>query len=106
METGQEAGFIENRQALQGKMTSIETYVSQPVFWLTSFVGHTPFEQIAVDAAQALTQGTIEQVLRQDTRRLGPAQPCPQGGRACPVATEPRDLVVRGATVHYDEPVG
>src|SRR5512135_2224225 len=41
METGQEAGFIENRQPLQGKMTSIETYVLQPVFWLTSFVSHT-----------------------------------------------------------------
>jgi hypothetical protein len=64
------------------------------------------FEPIAVDAAQALTQGTIEQFLRQDTLRLGPAQPCPQCGRACPVATAPRDLVVRGATVHSDEPVG
>ena len=64
------------------------------------------FEQIAVDAAQALTQGTIEQLLRQDTQRLGPVHPCPQCGQACPVRTEPRDLVVRGATVHYDEPVG
>jgi hypothetical protein len=64
------------------------------------------FEQIAVEAAQALTKGTIEQFLRQDSRRLGPVQPCPQCGRDCPVRTEPRDLIVRGATVHYDEPVG
>src|SRR5512135_1591079 len=45
METGQEAGFIENRQPLQGKMTSIETYISQPVFRLTSFVGHTRLDR-------------------------------------------------------------
>ena len=63
------------------------------------------FEQIAVEAAQALTKGTIEQFLRQDTQRLGPVQSCPQCGRDCPVRTEPRDLIVRGATVHYDEPV-
>ena len=50
-------------------------------------------------------QGTIEQLLRYDTQRLGPVQPCPQCGRDCPVRTEPRDLVVRGATVHSDEPV-
>jgi hypothetical protein len=64
------------------------------------------FEQIAVDAAQALTRGAIEQLLRHDTQRLGAVRPCPQCGRDCPVRTEPRDLVVRGATVHYDEPVG
>jgi hypothetical protein len=68
-------------------------------------VAFDTFEQIAVDAAQALTQGTIEQFLRHDTQRLGPVQPCPQCGRDCPVRTEPRDVVVRGATVHYDEPV-
>jgi hypothetical protein len=68
-------------------------------------VAFDTFEQIAVEAAQALTQGTIEQLLRHDTQRLGPVQPCPQCGRDCPVRTEPRDLVVRGATVHSDEPV-
>ena len=63
------------------------------------------FEQIAVDAAQALTKGTIEQLLQLDAQRLGSVHPCPQCGQNCPVRTEPRDLVVRGATVHYDEPV-
>jgi hypothetical protein len=63
-------------------------------------------EQIAVDAAHALTKGTIEHFLRQDTQRLGPTQPCPQCGRQCPLTAAPRDLVIRGATVHYDEPVG
>ena len=69
-------------------------------------VDFNTFEQVAVDVAQASTKGAIEQFLRQDTQRLGPAQPCPQCGRTCPLTTEPRDLVIRGATVHYDEPVG
>ena len=68
-------------------------------------VAFDTFEQIAVDAAQALTRGTIEQLLRSDTQRLGPVQPCPQCGQNCSLRTEPRYLVVRGATVHYDEPV-
>jgi len=62
-------------------------------------------EQIAIDAAQALTRGTIEQWLRHDTQRPGAVQPCPRCGRDCPVRAGPRDLVVRGATVRYDEPM-
>jgi hypothetical protein len=63
-------------------------------------------EQIAVDTAQALTRGTIEHWLRRDTQRLGAIPPCPQCGHDGPVRTEPRDLIVRAATVHSDEPVG
>jgi len=61
-------------------------------------------EQAAVDAAQAVTKGTIEQALRQQLPKLGPDQPCPACQRACPVGTIPREIVVRGATVVYDEP--
>ena len=66
-------------------------------------VAFDTFEQIAVDAAQALIRGNIEQVLRHDTQRLGPVPPCPQCGHFCPVRIERRDLVVRGATVHTEE---
>jgi hypothetical protein len=62
-------------------------------------------EQVAVDAAQAMIQGTIEQALRQQLHQLGADQPCPTCERACPVQTVPRELVVRGATVAYDEPM-
>jgi hypothetical protein len=61
-------------------------------------------EQVAVDAAQALIQGTIEQALRQQLVQLGAEQPCPTCERACPVETVPREIVVRAATVVYDEP--
>ena len=61
-------------------------------------------EQVAVDAAQALIKGTIEQALRQQLVQLGAEQPCPTCERACPVETVPREIVVRAATVVYDEP--
>jgi hypothetical protein len=61
-------------------------------------------EEVAFQAAQAVLRGTIQQALSQQVRKLGDAQPCPQCQRVCPVETEPRKLVVRGATVPYDEP--
>jgi len=61
-------------------------------------------EQAAVTAAQALTKGTIEYLLQQQRRKLGDSQPCPGCERACSVQTEARDIVVRGATIRYDEP--
>ncbi len=61
-------------------------------------------EQVAVDAARAVVQGTIEQGLRQQVLKLGAEQPCPTCERACPVGTVPREIVVQGATVAYDEP--
>lgn len=61
-------------------------------------------EAVAFQAAQAVIKGTIQQSLSQQMRKLGETQPCPQCRRVCPVETEPRELVVRGATVQYDEP--
>jgi hypothetical protein len=63
-------------------------------------------ESLAVDVGQAVIQGTIEDVLRIQLQRLGDHQPCPGCGRACPIATAPRTIPVRGGTIHYDEPVG
>ena len=62
-------------------------------------------EQVAVDAARAITQGTLEAALRQQRAKLGDAQPCPACGQACPVGTRARPLQVRGATIRYDEPI-
>ena len=61
-------------------------------------------EAVAFQAAQAVIKGTIQQSLSQQMRKLGETQSCPQCRRVCPVETEPRELVVRGATVQYDEP--
>jgi hypothetical protein len=64
-------------------------------------------ESLAVEIAQALLQGTVEEILRTQTELLGAEQPCPHCERPCPVRTEPRSLTVRaGTTIHYDEPVG
>src|SRR5271166_4145539 len=61
-------------------------------------------EAVAFQAAQAVIKGTIQQSLSQQMRKLGETQSCPQCRRVCPVETEPRELIVRGATVQYDEP--
>jgi hypothetical protein len=62
-------------------------------------------EQAAVDAARAITQGTLEEALRRQREKLGDSQPCPDCGQACPVSTRARPVQVRGATITYDEPV-
>jgi hypothetical protein len=62
-------------------------------------------ESLAVEMSQALTQGTIEEILRTQFQRLGAEQPCPDCSRLCPVQAAPRTLAVRGGTIHYDEPV-
>jgi hypothetical protein len=62
-------------------------------------------ESLAVDMAQALTRGTIEEILRTQFQRLGDHQLCPECARPCPVQKAPRTLAVRGGTVTYDEPV-
>ena len=64
-------------------------------------------ESLAVDVAQSLLQGVVEEILRTQTELLGAEQPCPQCARPCPIQNEPRSIAVRaGTTIHYDEPVG
>lgn len=62
-------------------------------------------ESLAVEAAQSVTRGIIEDVLKSQFKRLGDHQPCPECSRAAPVGKAPRTIQVRGATVEYDEPV-
>lgn len=61
-------------------------------------------ESLAVEVGRAVIQGTVEEVLRLQSQRLGDHQPCPGCDRACPVAKSPRTLQIRGATIQYDEP--
>ena len=62
-------------------------------------------ESLAVDVGQAVIQGTIEEVLRNQLQRLGDHQPCPECKRECPVNTAARTIQVRGGAIRYDEPV-
>jgi hypothetical protein len=63
-------------------------------------------EQLAVEVSQALTLGTIEEILRTQFQLLGAEQPCPQCSRPCTVQKASRTLAIRGgATIPYDEPV-
>ena len=62
-------------------------------------------ESLAVDMAQTLTRGTIEEILRSQFQLLGDQQPCPQCSRPCPVKKEPRTMAVRGGTIDYEEPI-
>ena len=61
-------------------------------------------ESLAVDAAQTLLRGTIEEILGRQFQLLGDDQPCPQCARRCPVEKAPRTLKVRGGTIDYEEP--
>ena len=61
-------------------------------------------ESLAVDMAQTLTRGTIEEILRIQFQLLGDHQPCPQCSRPCLVQKAPRTLAVRGGTIDYGEP--
>jgi hypothetical protein len=61
-------------------------------------------ESLAVDLAQTLTRGTIEEILRQQSQLLGDHQNCPECSRSCPVEKAPRTVAVRGGTIAYEEP--
>jgi hypothetical protein len=63
-------------------------------------------EQLAVETAQALARGTVEEILQAQFRLLGAEQPCPQCSRLCAVQKGPRTLSIRGGgAISYDEPV-
>jgi hypothetical protein len=61
-------------------------------------------EQMAVTAARAVAQGTIEELLEQKASLLGAEQPCPNCKRLCPVQGEKRTIDFWGGEVVYDEP--
>jgi hypothetical protein len=62
-------------------------------------------ESSAVDMAQTLTRGTIEEILRSQFQLLGDQPPCPQCSRPCPVEKGPRTVAVRGGAIDSEEPI-
>src|SRR5215208_2677490 len=56
-------------------------------------------EQIATAAAHGLTEGALQQMLRQQADKLPTEQPCPTCGRPCPTEPHTRPLTAQGATV-------
>ena len=66
----------------------------------------TALEQVALEAARGLTEGTLAVLLEQQAQALGPTQPCPACGQLCPVDREPRPLRVQGGQpIPHSEPV-
>jgi hypothetical protein len=69
-------------------------------------VDFTALEEVALEAARGLTEGTLATLLEQQTDALGDTQPCPDCGQACPVGHEPRALHIHsGQAVPHREPV-
>lgn len=63
-------------------------------------------EQVAVAAAQGLTEGTLEQATLQQAAGMAGEQLCPQCGQLCPVVPEgeTRPITVRGGSFEHCEP--
>ena len=62
-------------------------------------------EQIATAAAQGLTEGTLELLLRQQAKKLPDQQPCPDCGWLCTTEPSKRSLTARGAELEQVERV-
>jgi hypothetical protein len=64
----------------------------------------TAMEEVAQAAADGLTQGVLTTLLQQQARTLGTQQPCPDCGRLCTLAVQPRQLKVRTGQLEHQEP--
>ncbi|HEX4608524.1 MAG TPA: hypothetical protein VH092_09985 [Urbifossiella sp.] len=60
-------------------------------------------EAIAAAAAEGLTEGTLQQLLEQQAKKLPAEQPCPDCGRSCPTEVHTRSLSARGARIDQVE---
>lgn len=66
-------------------------------------------EQVAMAAAQALTEGTLEEATTLQAAGMADQQPCPECGQVCVVEAhkQTRPLVVHGGgSFEHHEPVG
>ena len=62
-------------------------------------------ESLAVDMAQTLTRGTIEEILRSQFQLLGDQQPCPQCSRLVRLRKNPGPWRFVVGTIDYEEPI-
>jgi hypothetical protein len=62
-------------------------------------------EQIALVAAQGLTEGTLQLLLEQQAQKLPQQSPCPECGRLCLIQPAQRSLIARGAKIEQPERV-
>jgi hypothetical protein len=63
-------------------------------------------EDLALEAARGLVEGTVATLLEQQAQTLGGEHPCPACQRPCPVKREPRILHLKGGhQAQADEPV-
>ena len=63
-------------------------------------------EQVALEAARGLVEGTLDTLLEQQALALGSEHPCPACHRPCTVQREPRTLHLTGGhQAHPNEPV-
>ncbi|MDY3555891.1 phage terminase large subunit family protein [Gemmata sp. JC717] len=60
-------------------------------------------EQIATAAAQGLTEGTLQQMLQQQARKVPAQYPCPDCDTPCPTEPHTRTLTAQGAQVEQTE---
>jgi len=69
-------------------------------------VDFTTLEQIAHAAAEGVTEGTLQTLLRQQADALGEQAPCPDCGRTCVLRRQERTLQVQGTALPHSEPIG
>ena len=93
LELAQAWGKIIARRACQAQALKPDTHI-------------TPLEDLAFQVGQALTQGTLEALLKLHAEQLPAEVPCPQCQTPWPVERVPHVLHLRGGGVlAYDEPV-
>jgi len=85
-----------------GKMIAREAFPEGPGLDVTL----ADMEELAMAASRALVQGAVEAMTGAQGERLGSEAPCPTCGKACPLTTASRPMVVRGGEATLAEPVG
>ena len=93
LELAQAWGKVVARRACEAQALKADTHI-------------TPLETLAFQVGQALTQGTLDALLKLHAEQLPAAIPCPDCQASCPVQRQPHGLHLRGGgVIEYDEPV-
>jgi hypothetical protein len=63
-------------------------------------------EELALEAARGLVEGTLDTLLEQQAQALDAEHPCPACNRLCPVRRQARTLHLKGGhQAHPNEPI-